>query len=171
MRTENKYNIGERHVLVDLNKDLTNFKLTFECISQPQHEYQICVTNQNELDTKQMSELVMKDVVGGTISGNIVADSNVYENYFLILRSNSSMEVLVAVDLEPIEAATTLTEEPPNNDNNHHNHKNMVFDWKRIVMVVLLLLIMIALIYYIVKLNATTHATSTSLIDDIANHL
>ena len=166
MRTENKYNIGERHVLVDLNKDLTNFKLTFECTSQPQHEYQICVTNQNELDTKQMSELVMKDVVGGTISGNIVADSNVYENYFLILRSNSSIEVLVAVDLEPIEAATTLTEEPPNNDN--HNHKNMVFDWKRIVMVVLLFLIMIALIYYIVKLNATR---ATSLIDDIANHL
>lgn len=167
MRTENKYNIGDRHVLVDLNKDLTNFKLTFECISQPQNEYQICVTNQNELDTKQMSELVMKDVVGGTMSGNIVADSNIYENYFLVLRSNANSEVVVVVDLEPIEAATTLTQEPAAAANND-THKTIVFDWKRIVMVVLLLLIMIALIYYIVKLNATH---GNSLIDDIANHL
>lgn len=169
MRVENKYKVGDRHLLIDLNKDLTNFKLSFECFSDPQMEFQICVTNQNELDSVQMSELNMKNVSGGSISGNIVADKNVYENYFLVLRANQDMEILVAVDLEPIEASSLSTEGQSVQNEQHNNTSSSVIDWKRIVMLVLLVVIFIVFIYYILRISGGHK--ENSIIDDIANHL
>ena len=53
---------------------------------------------QEQLNTIDLTNLTMKRTKGGYISGNIVADEDKYQNYFLILRS--STDEPVEVDLE-----------------------------------------------------------------------
>jgi len=170
-----KYHINERHQLIDLNKDLTNFKLKFECESDD--EYRVYVANQGELDTKNMNELPMK-VVKGKINGNIVADKNVYQNYFLILQSLKPAVVTVKIDLEAINILetpplspqpTTTTEnfapkeEPVKKSTNYIN----LFLWIGI----LALVIFILYIFLFKKPLNNNNIEQTSIIDDINNNI
>ncbi len=174
-REEQKYRVTARHQLIDLNKDNTNFKLRFECYADPSAEYQVCVTNQDELDTNDMTSLPLKNVVGGTISGNIVADSNEYQNYFLVLRADKECEVMVVVDLEPME----YVEPPPQEETTAGEGKvtsssadqpHLV--WKRLMTYVGIAVLLFLIAGYIFSLGNYSSATEggigpSSIIDDI----
>lgn len=181
-REEQKYKVNNRHQLVDLNKDCTNFKLRFECYSDPKDKFQVCVTNQDELDTKDLSTLPFKDVIGGTISGNIVADTNTYQNYFIVLRADNECDVIVVVDLEPIEYVSPQ-KSIDNHEHEHvhntnekfsHVHANMttgrdVSLWKRILFYIGIAILLTILAIYILKPNLGHDDINPSLIDDITN--
>lgn len=106
----NKYKVHTRHQLIDLNKDHTNFKLKFVCNCD--QDYFMYITNQEELDSVDISSLPFKKVKG-QISGNIVSDNNQYQNYFLILYAESPCEIEVIIELEPIEIISSTSETPP----------------------------------------------------------
>lgn len=180
-REEQKYRVTARHQLIDLNKDNTNFKLRFECYADPSAEYQVCVTNQDELDTKDMTSLPLKNVVGGTISGNIVADSNAYQNYFLVLRADKECEVMVVVDLEPMAFV-----EPPPQEETTTGHDNGASTgssqeqpqlmWKRLMMYLGIAVLLFIIAGYIFSLGNYSSGMEggnvvvtgpSSIIDDI----
>lgn len=176
MREEQTYKVSRRAQLIDLNKDHTNFTLRFECHGDPNIPFQLCITNQSELDTKDMSELQMKTVEGGSISGTIVADSNVYQNYFAVLRSEQDMDVTVVVDIEPLEVNSPSPSHGQDDVSQgqssspatpYHSHGENSGSWMKILFVVLLILFFLVIVYYIFQLSedipSSSMASSTEM--------
>lgn len=111
-----KYTLGPRHQLIDLNKELVNFRLEFQVIADdPNKEFDALVVEQGQLDaTPDMNALEMKGAKG-RIGGSILADKNSYQNYFLVLRSTPGpVEVEVSIALEELLPTPVITStEPP----------------------------------------------------------
>lgn len=108
--------LEKRHQLIDLNKEYVNFAITFECRSvDATKDFEIIVVNQEQLNTIDLSNLTMKKTKGGYISGNIIADEDKYQNYFLIMRSTTEEPVEVDLDIriKPIEPKQQEIVPPP----------------------------------------------------------
>jgi hypothetical protein len=93
------YEIDNIKKLIDLNGDLVNFELTFRVSSENSAEYDAVVVDQTTLDT---GNLVYKKVKG-VLAGKVIADKNIYQNYFLILRSDKPIKVNVEINIKEIE--------------------------------------------------------------------
>ena len=86
---------------MDLNGDSKNFDLTFTCTSKDGAPFEVLVVDQATLDS---TPTLQYKKANGTISGNIVADKNVYQNYFLVLKADKPCEVTVKTikkDIQP----------------------------------------------------------------------
>ena len=81
---KNTYILSKVKQLIDLNGDSINFDISFTVNCQDDTPFKLLVVDQTTLDNSE--ELEYKEQTN-TISGNIVADKNVYQNYFLLLRS------------------------------------------------------------------------------------
>jgi hypothetical protein len=93
--TKKIYRLGKIKQLVDLNGSSTNFDLNFKVScknNDPNTLFNVLVVDQKTLDNN--TELSYKEVKG-SISGNILADKNVYQNYFLVLKADKICEVQV----------------------------------------------------------------------------
>lgn len=109
IRNKTRLHIVPRHQLIDLNKEYINFEIFFECRSiDATKDFEMLVINQDQLNTIDLSNLVMKKTKGGYISGNIVADENTYQNYFLVVKSVGEEPVDADLDvaIRPIEPRT-----------------------------------------------------------------
>lgn len=99
MNNKSRLTLETRHQLIDLNKEYVNFDITFECRAvDASRDFEVIVVNQEQLNTIDLTNLTMKMTKNGYISGNIIADEDKYQNYFLILRSPT--EEPIDVDLE-----------------------------------------------------------------------
>jgi hypothetical protein len=93
------YKLTDRPQLIDLNADLVNFDLEFLVKSTiPNKEFNAIVLTQQQIDVIDINKIDMKKAQG-QISGNINANNNKYQNYFLILKklNNSDEEIDVEV--------------------------------------------------------------------------
>lgn len=98
--------LEKRHQLIDLNKEYVNFDIAFECRAvDATKDFEIIVATQEQLNTIDLTNLTMKRTKGGYISGNIIADEDKYQNYFLIVRSatDEPIEVDLDIRIKPIE--------------------------------------------------------------------
>lgn len=118
------YPLTKRPQLIDLNGENVNFKLDFQVKAiNPEHEFQAIVLTQEQLDSTDINKIEMKQAKG-VISGNIVANNNKYENYFLVLKkTDNTPEFNVQVDivLEPVDPvleqkSTEFTPAPQNSE-------------------------------------------------------
>ena len=89
-QTKKTYTLGKIKQLIDLNGDSTNFNLSFKVSCKDNTPFNLLVVDQTTLDNSP--KLDYKESKG-TISGNIVADKNIFQNYFLILKSDTPCEV------------------------------------------------------------------------------
>lgn len=104
VRSKTQLRLEKRHQLIDLNKEYMNFEIFFECRSaDATRDFEMLVINQEQLNTIDLTNLVMKKTRGGYISGNIVADENRYQNYFLVIR---------AIDDEPLDVDLEIVIKP-----------------------------------------------------------
>lgn len=94
--------LSPRHQLVDLNKKLVNFKLDFNVVSLNDKEFEAVVMNQTDINKYDNLDIIEMKTAPKKISGNIIADNNTYENYFLILRSNDPQNVEIKTIVEEI---------------------------------------------------------------------
>ena len=94
------YNVTSTRQLVDLNGDSKNFDLTFTCTSKDRAPFEVLVVDQDTLDS---TPTLQYKKAKGTISGNIVADKDKYQNYFLVLRSKSPCQVTVETQKKDIQ--------------------------------------------------------------------
>jgi hypothetical protein len=107
MSTTKTYPLTKRPQLIDLNGENVNFKLDFFVDAQePNNEFQAIVLTQDQLDSVDMNKIEMK-VAKGKISGNISANNNKYQNYFLVLKKKEEsipdFDVEVKIQLEKLE--------------------------------------------------------------------
>lgn len=95
--------LSSRHQLVDLNKKLVNFKLDFNVVSLNDKDFEAVVIHQTDINKHDNLDTIEMKTAPKKISGNIIADNNVYENYFLILRSNEPQNVEIKTMIQEIE--------------------------------------------------------------------
>lgn len=89
------YQIGKIKKLIDLNGETINFDIIFRVASRNKEPFDLLVVDQTTLDNNP--NLEYKKVENGAISGNIVQDKNVYQNYFLILKAENPCECDVEI--------------------------------------------------------------------------
>lgn len=159
-QTKKTYTLGKIKQLVDLNGDSTNFDLTFKVTCKDNTPFNLLVVDQTTLDNSP--ELDYKEAKG-TISGNIVADKNVFQNYFLILKS----ETPCVVDVELFKKELPKTPDvnmaqppvPPNHGVQRHptrqnrmmNPPKQGTNWLKIVLIVMVVVGGLALLWYLYK--------------------
>ena len=96
--TNKTYPCSDVRQLIDLNGDATNFNAKFTLTSEKGDEFDMLVVDQTMLDNQK--ELQYKRVTEGTISGKIELDKNVYQNYFIILKSDKPTDINVEIEFE-----------------------------------------------------------------------
>jgi hypothetical protein len=101
------HQIGKIKKLIDLNGETTNFDITFRVASRNKEPFEILVVDQTTLDNNPSLEY--KKVDNGAISGNVIQDKNVYQNYFIILKADNPCEC----DVEIVKKELPKTSPPP----------------------------------------------------------
>lgn len=81
--------------LVDLNGDSVNFEIKFRVSTKNKEPFDLLVVDQTTLDNNPALEY--KKITEGEISGSIVQDKNIYQNYFLILKADTPCECMVEI--------------------------------------------------------------------------
>lgn len=95
-----QYTVNSMKKLVDLNADMINFVTNFTAKSTNNEEFECLVVDQATLDNN--SDLQYKKVPG-IISGSVSSDKNVYQNYYLILRSDTPCTVDVTIESQHLD--------------------------------------------------------------------
>ena len=145
-RTSRKYAVNSLQQLIDLNQDLTNFHLKFSCTSDnPTDKFEVLVVNQSQLDDPNSKNLPYKQVQG-TITGEVTADKNVYQNYFLIMKAPKECNINVVSDINqippkisPTPSPTAIHHSPPPSKNKSVLNSS-VFLWVVVGIVALVLI-------------------------------
>jgi hypothetical protein len=156
--TKNSYSISKIKKLIDLNHDMINFKVIFNVISNSDQPFWALVVDQSTIDTLEDSQLEYKQVVG-TLSGEIVADKNIYQNYYIILKSEKQMSVDVELQttklpdyIEPSTASQDLQQDT----------ENAPTDYGNIMIYLLAAIIVVGIVYIIInKTNKESEPIST----------
>jgi hypothetical protein len=175
--TTQRYRVNKQPRLIDLNNDLTNFKLTFSCSSFPENAiYKIHVATQTELDVQEIDSLPFREITG-KVNGDVIADENKYDNYFLILCSEQEIEVDVSIDIEMVEPKMNINPTQPPQENvilsNSYWTPSTIFFWVAFSLIILFLIYFL----FIRKQSKKSlvedsssregHITNYSLVDDI----
>lgn len=100
MSVKKTYSLSSTQQLIDVNGETTNFDLSFSVTSKGKQPFDLLVVDQSTLDNNP--NLEFKRANEGSMSGNIISDKNIYQNYFLCLKSESPCEVDVTIDKKEI---------------------------------------------------------------------
>ena len=133
--------------LIDLNEETTNFDLTFTAKSLDNSHFDVLVVDQTTLDNNPKLEFKRAK---GIISGNIISDKNVYQNYFLCLKSEKPCDVEIVINKKeiqprPKEQIKPVFNPPPTHAPTHTHapinspNKGSKTNWKLIFIVIIIL--------------------------------
>jgi hypothetical protein len=100
MQTNKKIKLSPIKQLIDLNGEKINFDLIFEVKTIDNSPFEALVVTQAILDSGE--EINYKNVSEGIITGNIVADKGIYDNYFILLRANKEVDCEVNINIKDI---------------------------------------------------------------------
>jgi hypothetical protein len=139
---KNTYILSKVKQLIDLNGDSINFDISFTVNCQDDTPFKLLVVDQTTLDNSE--ELEYKEQTN-TISGNIIADKNVYQNYFLILKAEK--ECKVDVEITKKELPITPTAENETIENKQLQQQENSIDWKKIMLIAVSVCILLLLWY------------------------
>ena len=110
-KSQRKYQVGKYRQLIDLNGEIVNFELNFDVKSVDKKPFHAVVVDQTTLDSN--SDISYKYANSGEISGTIVADKNVYQNYFLLLKADEMCDCIVSISLSEIPVDKNAPPPPP----------------------------------------------------------
>jgi hypothetical protein len=138
--------------LVDLNGRLTNFDLTFQVKSLDNSPFDVVVVDQTTLDNNNNLEFKRAT---GTISGNIVSDNNVYQNYFLCLKSENSCQIEILIDKKEIQPRSPQIPQLQQSQLQHSQFANKSeslekTNWK-MVYIAIVVIVGAGILYYLYK--------------------
>jgi len=151
--------------LVDLNGDLTNFNLTFTATSQDGSPFEIVVVDQTALDNGNLDFRV----ANGVISGNIIADKGIYQNYFLVMRAEKETRCDVVIEKREIPQNTQQENNERKNNPPIIQETKSKTEWLKIGAVVAVILIAGFIIYTMNK--EKTKPTEKSLFEKLENKM
>ena len=154
--TKQKYNVNSIRQLIDLNGEATNFEIEFKAsCADSSKEFEILVIDQTTLDSEGSPEYKK---VKNSLSGRIVSDKNVYQNYFLVLRSEQPCEVEVELNFNKLQDHIPQKPQPQPqqsvNSSTDNTSDGTSLDWKKIVIIVgVVAVIGLVIWYYSAKSN------------------
>ena len=103
MQTSKTYSISKIKTLVDLNKDILNFRLNFSVTSKNKQPFLMTIMDETTINTPD-TPVPYQDIKSGHISGELVWNRNVKQTYYMVLESATPMEVvvdLIITELDP----------------------------------------------------------------------
>lgn len=172
MSMKKTFKVTNRQQLVDLNGDTVNFDLTFTATAKNGESFEVVVVDQSTLDNNPSIEYKQAN---GSISGNIVSDKNVYQNYFLCLRSQQPCDVEVVITKQEISPQPPSHVQPSHVQPSHAqpqvSHplmvppKNDATNWKAIIIFILIIGGGVLLYYMYSKKNKTGTSIESSKIE------
>ena len=119
------YKLNNIKQLIDLNKDKKNFELDFQVESSDGKHFDALVVTQEMLDSENPLEYQKAE---GFISGKIFADKDIFQNYFLLLKSSEPVECKVMINIKDIVPNLNSNQplQPPSNQQQPYsgNFKN-----------------------------------------------
>jgi len=140
-------NLNSIKQLVDINKNFTNFICKFEVESENKQPFEMVVINQRLLDNDGVINFMSVD---GETSGEFTMDKNIFDNWFIALRSSEPVKVFVKISLKPL----------PDNIINNQNIKQNKYNYS--------IFIALLVILFIILYNMYLHnKTSTSIVPNI----
>ena len=163
MTIKQTLSLSNTQQLVDLNGETANFDLTFNVNCKTKDSFQVVVVDQATLDNNP--ELEYRNADDGQISGNIISDKNIYQNYFLCLKSENPCIVDITIDKKEIEPKPEIpmeskseqnTTKPTatlnNIKNTHLQHpKPRKINWKLILIVLIVIAGGLFIYYFFIK--------------------
>lgn len=143
MTAERKtYSVGNIKQLIDLNKDSTNFDITFSVQSKDRSPFYLLVADQTTLDNNP--NLEYKYAKDGVMSGNIIQDKNVYQNFFLVLKADKPCDC----DVEIVKKDLPRTMPPVPQESVKPAQK---INWVKVIFVVIVIAGGAFLLYWFLK--------------------
>ena len=132
--------LGKNQQLFDLNGELTNFELNFQVKSLNNVDFYAIVVDQTTLDNNV--NLEFRKTENGMIGGNLYYDKNVYQNYFLCLKSDEDNDVEIIIDKKevpyvPVENTSQSLLPQSEVKENFSVSKVKSFNWKVISIIVI----------------------------------
>ena len=93
--------LTSRRQMIDLNKEFVSFQTTFKVqATNPSDAFEGVVVDQSIVDDANANSLIQYNKsTNGIIEGDLINDSGVYQNYFLLLKSQTQHEIPVTVTL------------------------------------------------------------------------
>lgn len=159
--TNKTYSIGKIKQLIDLNGDSINFDIQFKVTSKNKEPFDMLVVDQTTLDNNPTLEY--KKVDKGEISGNIVHDKNIYQNYFIILKADNLCECNVEIIKKEL-PKTAIVESLPSKSIVDKTNNN--FNWINIILIAGVVIILVVSIYMFYWRTSTT---SDNMLDSPRN--
>ena len=161
---EKNITLGPIKQLIDVNDSLKNFiaDFTIEC----ENEFDIVVVNQTILDDEDSIEY--KHITTGTMSGRIVQDKNIFEHFFILIKSDIPSKAKIYINIEELNMPKDIPKDVPKESRLKNIKKN---DDKRLYMMGIGIVIVASLFFYIVYRNTsvTSVTSSASASDNISN--
>ena len=168
-------NITIKHILVndikklvDLNGDDINFDIDFRVTSKNGEPFIISVVDQNTLDNQE--DLEYKEVEDGIISGNVKNNKNVYQNYFLCLKSITDSDIECNVEIvrktPPLPNNMSIYEDTEFKSPSSYNNKSYydcILEWKWYIFIILIVIFA----YYIYH-NKTKNVLNSDIDNNIS---
>ena len=147
------YTLGKIKQLIDLNGDSTNFDLSFKVTCADDTHFDVLVVDQETLDNNQ--ELEYKKTQK-TISGNIVTDKNIlYQNYFLILKSDKEctveVELIKKILPKPTENIQKFDQNLKLPKRTAAKPDSSEINWKKIGLISVVVLIGLGILWFLYK--------------------
>ena len=92
--TKHEYKISKMKQLIDLNGDLSQFEIEFKAYTPNEEQFDALVVTQDILDS---GNELLYNKAPGVISGTVSSDSDIYQNYFLVLKSDVPCTCIVEI--------------------------------------------------------------------------
>lgn len=141
-----KYSLSKVKQLIDLNQQMVNFDIKFTVTaSKSKDTFDLLVVDQTTLDN--VPNLEYKKVEG-EISGNIMYDKNVFQNHFLILRSEQPCECEITIERKEIPPAPRKSAIQQNRQQSVDSGKPGM-SLKKIIFIVIGVLVIAAIGYFL----------------------
>lgn len=181
MTSVKTYSVSKKVQLIDINHDMINFKVEFVLSSSK--PFYALIIDQETLDNTELQNIEFR-LVEDSISGEVISNKNVYQNYYIILKSDTPTDVEVQLFTTPlpdvIEPEETQyppqevmdsppeTHTPPTETSSNTPSYNL-YSYKNIVMYILLISLVLYILYYMMykKKNNSETSIRKSLLDKL----
>lgn len=140
------YNVNNIKQLIDLNDDTVNFDLLFKATCHDDTPFDLLVVDQQTLDKPE--QLKYKEVKK-SISGSIISDKNIFQNYYLILKSDKPCIVDVEITKKILPPSPDIQPSLPDIQQNLlADNKKSSFSWKKICLLTVVIIAGVILLWY-----------------------
>ena len=166
MSIKKTISVTNHQQLVDLNQELTNFELEFNITAKNGETFYVLVIDQTTLDNDPNFEFKTAE---GSISGNIVSDNNVYQNYYLCLKADEPCDVDIEIDIREIQPKNTnneIQQQEQEQQRQYHRQQKSKINWKFIILV---LIIIATCVFIYFKCDKDTKYTNDNLVQRLNN--